>query len=227
VKGKACTITGLSVNVLNSIRLEKANQWQTIQIPSRNYVTDASKHDKFVPSYTKSWDKIQRNNLEESVFKSQQELVKLAGSLTINNNKVLAKQILLAKSLKFRLLAVLNTLQNQGSSIPGIDNYLIETQDQFLLLVERLKEILILADKGIFKSTPVRQVMIPNANGVLIPLGFPTIEDRALQSLINLILEPLVELKSDLNSYGFRQNRGTKNAIAAIHTTLLAGQENK
>lgn len=41
-----------------------------------------------------------------------------------------------------------------------------------------------------------------------------------MQTLVNLVLDPLVELTSDPNSYGFRTHRDCKLAIAAIRAQL-------
>jgi retron-type reverse transcriptase len=41
-----------------------------------------------------------------------------------------------------------------------------------------------------------------------------------MQSLLNLVLYPLVELTSDPNSYGFRTHRDCKLAIAAVRSKL-------
>lgn len=41
-----------------------------------------------------------------------------------------------------------------------------------------------------------------------------------MQALVNLVLYPLVELTSDPNSYGFRNNRDCKFAIAALRSKL-------
>lgn len=48
------------------------------------------------------------------------------------------------------------------------------------------------------------------------PLVIPTITDRCLQALVNLVLEPLVEMNSDKHSYGFRKYRSAKMAVGAL-----------
>jgi len=48
------------------------------------------------------------------------------------------------------------------------------------------------------------------------PLGIPTMLDRAMQALYLLALEPVAETTSDPNSYGFRKNRSTADAMAQI-----------
>jgi RNA-directed DNA polymerase len=59
------------------------------------------------------------------------------------------------------------------------------------------------------------------------PLGIPTIKDRALQNLINLVLLPLVEMNSDLHSYGFRPYRSPKNAVGTLRAQLKSRMENE
>lgn len=44
--------------------------------------------------------------------------------------------------------------------------------------------------------------------------------DRALQALFLLCLDPIIEEKSDLYSFGFRKFRGTHDAIQRIRTIL-------
>ena len=52
------------------------------------------------------------------------------------------------------------------------------------------------------------------------PLGIPTVFDRAVQALYQLGVDPVVEAKSDPNSFGFRKNRSTHDAITAIRSLL-------
>lgn len=48
------------------------------------------------------------------------------------------------------------------------------------------------------------------------PLGIPTQNDRCMQALHKLSLEPLSETTADLNSYAYRKNRSVKDAISQI-----------
>jgi RNA-directed DNA polymerase len=45
-------------------------------------------------------------------------------------------------------------------------------------------------------------------------------KDRAMQALYRLALEPIVEITADLDSYGFRPQQCTADAIAACFVNL-------
>jgi RNA-directed DNA polymerase len=68
-----------------------------------------------------------------------------------------------------------------------------------------------------YQPMPVRERMIPKANGKLRRLGIPTAADRVVQASLKLVLEPIFEADFKPASYGFRPRRRAQDAIAEIH----------
>lgn len=52
------------------------------------------------------------------------------------------------------------------------------------------------------------------------PLSIPTLNDRAMQALYLLALDPVAEVKADINSYGFRKERSAADAIEQCFNAL-------
>lgn len=158
---------------------------------------------------------------KEQVEIQQRRLVQLAIIKGLHDVEVLKLQLLLARTRLFREYAVEVIKNKPGSQTPGVDKefYDKEESNTYDNLVEYLRETTYHPNK--YKATPVKRVWIPKpGKKEERPLGIPTIKDRTLQALVNLVLNPLVELTSDPNSYGFRPYRDCKMAIAAARTQL-------
>jgi RNA-directed DNA polymerase len=111
---------------------------------------------------------------------------------------------------------------NRGGRSAGVDGVAprsIGTSQELRFLTELRDDL----KAGRFQPLPVRQRMIPKANGKLRSLGIPTARDRVVQASLKLVLEPIFEAGFHPCSYGFRPRRRPHDAIAEIH--MLATNE--
>lgn len=111
--------------------------------------------------------------------------------------------------------------QNDGSA--GIDGTTISDIEAYgvsTYLYELGEEL----RKKTYKPKAVKRVMIPKANGGERPLGIPVVRDRIAQTVCKMLLEPIFEADFEESSYGFRPDRSSKDAMAAIKGHLQSGK---
>ena len=158
------------------------------------------------------WHTIHWQKVSEEVRRLQARIVQAtqAGRW----GKVKALQHLLTHSFSGKAMAVRRVTENEGKKTPGVDGVLWNTPGKKAMALRTLKQ------RG-YKPKPLRRVYIPKPGTKKVrPLGIPTMQDRAMQALYLLALDPIAETIADKNSYGFRRERCCADAIQQCYILL-------
>lgn len=140
--------------------------------------------------------------------------VRIAKATRENNwRRVKILQRMLTRSFCGKVLAARRVTENRGRATPGIDG------ETWSCPAAKWNAIFQLSSHG-YKPQPLRRIYIPKANGKKRPPGIPTMRDRAMQALYLLALEPVPETTADKDSYGFRPQRSTADAIEQLFSLL-------
>ena len=109
---------------------------------------------------------------------------------------------------------------NRGSG--GVDHVTVERFEAHLdAELDRLAASL---RDGTYRPQAIRRAWIPKPGSrEKRPLGIPTVRDRVVQAALRNVLEPIFEREFAAHSYGFRPNRGTKDALRRVDGLLRAG----
>jgi len=163
------------------------------------------------PRAAQMWDQANWSHIEATVKRLQVRIAK--ATREGRWGKVKALQRLLTRSHGGKMLAVKRVTENRGKRTPGVDGEVWSTP------AAKWKGMASLQHRG-YHTMPLRRVYIPKSNGKKRPLGIPSMRCRAMQVLWKLALEPVAETLADPNSYGFRPERSTADAIAQCFITL-------
>jgi RNA-directed DNA polymerase len=110
---------------------------------------------------------------------------------------------------------------NRGG--PGVDHQTIEMFQAHL--GENLHRLSRQLREGTYRPQAIRRAWIPKPGGKEPrPLGIPTVRDRVAQAALRQVLEPIFEPDFAEHSYGFRPNRGCKDALRRVDALLKAGR---
>lgn len=157
------------------------------------------------------WHAINWQKAHEVVRRLQARIVK--ATQEGRWGKVKALQHLLTHSFSGKALAVKRVTENHGKRTPGVDGETWNTPEKKATAIQALQR------RG-YHPLPLRRLYIPKSNGKRRPLGIPTMKDRAMQALHLLALDPIAETTGDQNSYGFRLERSTADAIQQCFVVL-------
>jgi RNA-directed DNA polymerase len=170
-------------------------------------VTDSSQIGSASSHAPTEWAAINWRRSQKNVRVMQSRLAKATQESDWRRVKALRRG--LTRSFSAKALAVKRVTENQGKRTAGVDRELWDSPQQKYAAIARLK-------MQRYRPLPLRRVYIPKSNGKLRALGIPTMRDRAQQALHLLALDPVLESMSDPNSYGFRKNRSTADAMSQI-----------
>jgi RNA-directed DNA polymerase len=165
------------------------------------------------PTHGSDWHAIDWRAADRNVRRLQARIAQavIAGK----RGKVKALQRLLTHSFSAKAVAVRRVTENHGKHTAGVDGVTWETPEK------KIEAVRALGRRRGYHPQPLRRVYIPKKNGKKMrPLGIPCMFDRAQQALYQLALDPVAETVLDPNSYGFRRERATADAIQQCFNSL-------
>ena len=104
----------------------------------------------------------------------------------------------------------------------GVDRQSIEAYEKEA--EKNLVELEKILREGNYRAKPVKRVWIPKIGSKeKRPLGVPVVTDRIVQTAMRNVIEPIFERTFAEQSYGFRPERGCKDALKRVEGLLKNG----
>lgn len=178
----------------------------------RTPTTDKTEELKDTKALAKQWESIDWFVAEHNVNRLQTRIAKAVVEEKLGKARRL--QYLLTHSYSAKLHAVRKVTTNKGKRTSGVDRKLWSTS------AAKMRAVLKLSDKK-YRAKPLRRVHIDKkGKKAKRPLGIPTMQDRAMQTLYALALEPIAETTADKISFGFRRGRNAHDACEQVFNVL-------
>jgi|JI61114BRNA_FD_contig_101_193406_length_4991_multi_4_in_0_out_0_1 RNA-directed DNA polymerase len=153
-----------------------------------------------------SWLKIEQEKLIEAYEKK-------------DKNLIIKIQVSILKDFRTTAIAVRRVATNKGSNTPGVDGKVLKTAKDRTELAKAVHKIML--NPSTYKPDAVKRVWVSKDNDGRRPLGIPTTIDRAVQAVYLEVVDPIVEINSCENSYGFRKFRNAKDAVLSLRGKLI------
>src|SRR6266705_476532 len=181
---------------------------------------EASKSAGVVTGRSGGHSPVNTDELESALYEAERRVLKIQAKLHCwacdDPHRRFDDLFNLVADPAFLLVAWDRVRGNKGARTAGVDGL----TSHYIEAVRGVEDLLVglrasLKDRS-FRPLPVRERMIPKANGKLRRLGIATIADRVVQASVKLVLEPVFEADFRPCSYGFRPNRRAHDAVAEV-----------
>jgi RNA-directed DNA polymerase len=117
-------------------------------------------------------------------------------------------------------VAARRVVANQGAA--GVDYVTVEQFNE--RLIKEIRHLSQQLREKTYRPQAVRRVHIPKPGShETRPLGIPSVRDRVVQAAVVNVIEPIFERTFAEHSYGFRPQRGCKDALRRVDGLLKQG----
>ena len=163
-----------------------------------------------------TWPMLKFNKEVNTLVKKRQKyLSMLSNQYGFRSATVIRQVSEWLSKLDLRVFAIEAVYRSSGNLTPGVDNLKLKREN----LLDYL-ETLEYNNLKRYKADPICRVFIPKGKNDKRPLGIPTIKDRIVQTLFVQVIEPIIDVHADNNSFGFRKGRNPHQAIGLLSKFL-------